>query len=90
MSPDDVEAVKWYTKSAVRGYSAAQLSLSRMYERGRGVPRDLVQAYAWTLIAQKNNHPLAATRLEKLRRSMTDEEVQRATAVAKTLTKSAN
>ncbi|MGI8841739.1 MAG: tetratricopeptide repeat protein [Caulobacteraceae bacterium] len=40
-------AIAWYRKAAEQGYVDAGLDLSSMYANGRGVPRDLVQAYVW-------------------------------------------
>ena len=48
---DDREAVKWYRKAAEQGHAEAQSELSFMYERGWGVPKDYVNAYAWQIVA---------------------------------------
>jgi TPR repeat protein len=42
---DYAEAVRWYQKAADQGVPEAQFNLGLMYERGRGVPRDSVEAY---------------------------------------------
>lgn len=41
ISPNDVEAVKWYQKAANGGSANGQFRLGWMYEKGRGsLPRD--------------------------------------------------
>src|SRR5262249_4848505 len=41
------EAATWYQRAAEQGDTGAQAALAALYERGRGVERSLVQAYAW-------------------------------------------
>src|SRR4029077_5458753 len=48
---DDAEAVKWYRKSADGGNGSAQFTLGSMYEWGRGVEPDNVQADMWYSVA---------------------------------------
>ena len=48
---DDVMAVKWYRASAMQDNPVAQWNLGRMYRDGDGVPKNLVTAYAWLLLA---------------------------------------
>ena len=40
-------AVRWYLRAANQGNDLAQQRLGLLYERGDGVPKDLVQAYMW-------------------------------------------
>ena len=44
---DYAEAVKWYRKAAEQGHDNAQCKLSKMYLKGKGVPKDEVEAHAW-------------------------------------------
>jgi TPR repeat protein len=44
---DSASAAKWYGKAAAHGDLGAALTLVRMYEQGRGVGRDRVQASIW-------------------------------------------
>ena len=48
--------------AAERGFALAEFSLGLLYERGRGVPRDLELAHQWFARAAEHGHPLAATR----------------------------
>jgi len=43
----DAEAVKWLCMSAEQGHPDAQLHLGLMYQRGRGVSQDYVEAVKW-------------------------------------------
>eukprot|EP00729_Bicosta_minor_P032697 gene32697-biopygen16471 len=44
---DDVEAAKWYRKSAEAGHATAQYNLGSMYDNGQGVEQDHVEAATW-------------------------------------------
>jgi uncharacterized protein len=44
---DDMQAVRWFTRSALQGDASAQNNLGMMYLDGRGVPRDFSQAAFW-------------------------------------------
>jgi localization factor PodJL len=44
---DDARAAYWYGRSAAQGLAPAQYRLGTMYERGRGVARDLTAALGW-------------------------------------------
>ena len=44
---DEVEAFKWYMKSAEQGYTIAKKNVIRCYENGIGVTKNLLQASLW-------------------------------------------
>ena len=44
---NEVEAISWYTKSAIQGYYPAEQALGDCYARGHGVEADLAQAIRW-------------------------------------------
>ena len=48
---DEKQAVHWFTSAAEHGNVAAQSKLGFLYWSGRGVSKNLTQAYLWTLIA---------------------------------------
>jgi hypothetical protein len=56
VAPNDSDAAEWLIKSARLGNSSAQLQLGVAYELGRGVPRDLVKAYACYVMAGVNGN----------------------------------
>ena len=50
---DEVEAVKWYAKSAEQGDLDAQYNLALCYRYGRGVVKNDQEAFRWmTRVAQ--------------------------------------
>jgi TPR repeat protein len=55
------EAAAWYRRAAEQGQTRAQAALAALYERGRGVERSLVQAYAWLALAVDGDPTLRAT-----------------------------
>lgn len=50
--PDPGGAVRWYETAYQLGFGPAALALGRLYEAGRGVPRDIDQAYRLYSAAQ--------------------------------------
>ena len=49
---DEKQAVRWFRSAAEHGSLPAQAKLGTLYWGGRGVPKDLNQAYFWTLLAR--------------------------------------
>ncbi|KAG0233769.1 hypothetical protein BGW42_007229 [Actinomortierella wolfii] len=47
----NVEAARWYRKTAVHGLAKVQFKLGRIYEEGRGVKQDDVEAVRWYSVA---------------------------------------
>lgn len=47
----DGEAFKWYRLASIQGNEVAQENLAVLYEEGRGVPKNLTQAYVWLSLA---------------------------------------
>lgn len=43
-APDHAQAAAWYQKAADQGYAPAMIDLGQLYERGEGVPKDMVKA----------------------------------------------
>lgn len=60
---DYAEAAAWFQRAADQGNPMAKFNLGQMYENGRGVPLDLVQAHMW--------YNLAATRFDSRTHAMT-------------------
>lgn len=54
---DYEEALKWYRKSAHRGYSDAQDNLGLMFEFGYGVEKDFAEAVKWYAKAVEQEDP---------------------------------
>jgi hypothetical protein len=56
-------AYKIWAPLADHGYAKAQATLGWMYHTGKGVEKDLSQAYQWYEKAAKQNHPVAQNNL---------------------------
>jgi TPR repeat protein len=52
IQPDDREAFNWFSRAAQDGSLAAQSKLGFLYSTGRGVPKDINQAYFWAVLAR--------------------------------------
>jgi len=50
---DGSDAVKWFSKAADQNFIPAQGYLAGCYYRGRGVEKDLVEAYKWYLMVDE-------------------------------------
>ncbi|HPB93642.1 MAG TPA: hypothetical protein PLR31_08865, partial [Anaerohalosphaeraceae bacterium] len=47
---DPIKAIRWYTRAAEQGQSAAQLLLSDLLVRSQGNQADLVETYKWSFL----------------------------------------
>jgi uncharacterized protein len=87
VSPNYVEAAKWYQQSADRGNHKAQLALSGLYFEGKGVPHDVVRAYMWQNLAALRCPPEiqkeAAQMGSKIVAVMTPEQIAEAQRLAR-------
>jgi localization factor PodJL len=52
-----VQAAQWFRRAAEQGYAKAQNNLGVMYEHGRGVPQDSIQAHLWYNLAAASLPP---------------------------------
>ena len=81
------EAVEWYRKAAKQGSSGAQLHLAEMYEKGKGVRKNNIEAYAWLNLymakyrsAGVEFHPYLQFLQTKIQSSMTQAQIAEAQA----------
>jgi len=51
---DEKEAVHWFLAAAEHGNVAARSKLGFLYWSGRGVPKDISEAYLWTVVASRD------------------------------------
>lgn len=79
---DEGAAVSWYKKSAEAGHLKAQLSLAFLYEKGQGIGKDLVQAYKWYALLAEKNVMQAITRLEKITKELSPEQLSQGKKLA--------
>lgn len=77
------EAIKWFGKSLALGNTNAKNSIGECYQTlgsryllGRGVEKDLNEAYAYYKLAAVNNNYLAKRYIERAEKNMTPEEIE--------------
>jgi tetratricopeptide (TPR) repeat protein len=88
MKKDYKEAVKWYRKAAEQGDASAQYFLGAAYVLdGRGVKIDNITAYAWFNIAAINGNAAAKEAKEKIPKTMTPEQINKAQELSKEMVK---
>jgi localization factor PodJL len=63
---DYTAAARWFARAAERGLVDSQFNLAVLHESGRGVPKDLRQAYLWFALAAKSGDAAAIRRLEQV------------------------
>ncbi len=69
------KALQFYTKAAMGGHAQGQLNTGVMYVRGEGMEApDLVEGYAWLLIAGENKNEKAASLMQTLSAKLTEEQ----------------
>ena len=71
-------ALKEFRPLAERGKAVAQWSLGIMYERGRSVPQDYVQAYRWYTLAAAKGLKEAVKGRDLLEKRMTPAQLAEA------------
>ncbi len=69
------KAVKLYRSAAERGHALAQTSLGMMYATGKGVPKDLREAYKWFNLAMLNYKKEAAKGIDLSSKPMTTADI---------------
>jgi TPR repeat protein len=86
LKKDPAEAARWYRRSADQGDPWAQASLGLLYRFGKGVERDLVQAYMWLSLSVKATTGPDSESIAELRDAaalhMTAEQIQAAVRLA--------
>jgi peptidoglycan hydrolase-like protein with peptidoglycan-binding domain len=71
-----------FKESAQNGHAAAQYMLGRLYQEGRGIDRDLVQAYAWYDVSALGGYSPAGAARDALAPQLTAGQLQTATNLA--------
>jgi hypothetical protein len=65
VTENDVQAFKWYSKSAAQEYAKAQYAVGKCYKDGKGVEKDRKKAVAWFSKAAKQDNADAQYALGK-------------------------
>ena len=84
---DHQTALMWFRKAAAQGYPGPQINLGLLYERGRGVRKDVIRAYMWYAVAADllpgDKGKTAVTRRNYLASRMTAAEIEQAQEMAR-------
>ena len=81
---DLLKAQSEFEKTASKGNPTGLYELAAMYEAGSPMPRDLVKAHLYYNLAAARQYPLASQALQRLSAQMTEEDIVKAQAQAKT------
>ena len=81
-SRDFAQALKWYTRSAKKGYRKAQHRLGSMYARGQGVEKNVVEAYAWCKVSAYQKSRKAMRKLKRIEVYMSQAQIHHASQLA--------
>lgn len=71
---DDAEAVQWLQRAADQGHGLAQRDLGWLYELGRGVDQDALEAFFWYSLASRQDSGRARLRRDALAATLTAEQ----------------
>lgn len=77
------EAARNYRAAADQGFGRAQLNIGYLYYEGKGVGRDVAEAWAWFSAAESRNVPEAADARARVEGEMSPDEMARAQNLAK-------
>lgn len=80
---DYKRAFSQYQAMAKYGDKFSQLRLAIMYELGRGVDKDLTQAFAWSYVAAETGHQQFKDYHKMLRAQMTSEQISSAKQITR-------
>lgn len=79
---DYVPAFRLFRPLAEQGNAKAQTALGVMFRKGEGVPKNPVRARMWFSLAAKRGDPGARAGLTRLSRTLTQQEIVQADAMA--------
>lgn len=72
---DERKAFYWTRRAAFSGERGAQFTLGGMYEKGRGVARNVIGAYVWYSIAVNSGNLFAREARNRLKHELSSEEL---------------
>lgn len=76
-------AAHWFSEAATRGLVDSQYNLAVLYETGRGVTRDLKQAYKWFALAARGGDKEAVRRRDRVKWMLNATELKAAEALVR-------
>lgn len=71
-------AAKWFQRSAEQGSHWAQANMGECYMKGEGVPKDLLEALKWYLIAERRDNPDSKRYIPQLREALSSDQIAEA------------
>ena len=74
IAADASEAMRWFHMAAEHGYALAQFTLGLEYGDGVAVEQDLVEAYAWLMVARSQGAPVSDVDIQAIVDGMTEEQ----------------
>ena len=74
---DSAEAIKWLKNAALQGQEVAQLMLGVSYFFGKGIPKNVEEAYFWISYAEKSGNTNAKDLKEMISQSLTEDWIYR-------------
>ncbi len=72
------ESAEWLRKSALQGKTSAMFNLAIMYQRGVGVPKDRITAFAWYMVSEMDGSEEIQEEVKKVLANATASERRRA------------
>lgn len=79
---DYQEAASWFARAAMAGVTDSQFNLAVLHERGLGLPRNIQKAYFWYEVASLAGDKEASRHADRLKRQLTETEMQLVTEQA--------
>jgi len=79
------ESFKWFTKAAEAGHPESQFQLGCSYILGKGTEANVVDGYAWFIVAKALGDKKACEVVEKLQKELSQEQIFKGQNVASTL-----
>jgi len=76
-------AAHWFAEAASRGLGDSQYNLAVLYETGRGVDRDLKQAYKWFALAARGGDKEAVRRRDRVKLMLDATQLKAAEALVR-------
>lgn len=70
-----VKAFSWFYKAALQGMAEAQYNVALMYQLGRGVPTNRVEAYKWYIISAAQGYTKSLAARENLAGDLASKDI---------------
>jgi len=77
------ESAEWLRKSALQGNASAMFNLAIMYQRGIGVPKERITAYAWYMVSEIDGNEHILEEVKKVLAQATPGDRRKAIEAAK-------